>query len=474
MPFIINIAVAIAFLAATFNPLSVVSHFLNGLLQQSQPTGQNSIFLPLITTSGPVQAANTFYVSTTGSNTAPGTLTSPWRTIQHAIDAAPNGATIFIRSGDYTGFSVNRSSLTITAYTGEKPGIVNDGSSKYTVKIMNSSDITISGLAFHDNMQAYGVGIYVEGSNGVMVKGNSFSNNQGFGVATKNVTNVTVDGNDLYGNGNAIEIRYGGTGVVLSNNLVHDNFRAIDSGRGAMGINFYRTSGSISAIGNSLWNNHSIGLADPEGSAFEIYAGGDVSMIGNVIWDNETVLETGTESGIACSNITFMRNIVFRGSRQQGLILRCASNSLFAQNIFDGLDEYVFYLTHLRGTYGGSIEGLRIFNNIAVNGRVYSIEGAIPASVQIDNNLLYNPGSPSLHGDSLAYVEGKGNTLDLSKFQQWTGYDLSSRSLVPAFINPSVIDYRPLGTSPAIDIGKNLGEPFLGSAPDAGAYEYAP
>ena len=386
----------------------------------------------------------------------------------------PNGATIYVRSGDYTGFVVERASLTISAYAGEKPSILNDGSSKYTVKVMNSSGITISGLAFHDNMQQYGVGIYIEASNGVLVKNNAFYNNQGFGVATKNVTNVTVDGNDLYGNGNAIEIRYGGTGVVLSNNQIHDNYRAIDSGRGAMGINFYRTSGSISAIGNRLWNNHSLGLADPEGSAFEIYAGGDVSMIGNVIWDNETVLETGTESGVACSNITFMRNVVFRGTRQQGLILRCASNSLFAQNIFDGLDEYVFYLTHFRGSYGGSIEGLRIFNNIAVNGRVYSIEGAIPASVQVDNNLLYNPGSASLHGDSLAYVEGKGNTLDLAEFQQWTGYDLNSRSIVPAFINPAAIDYRPLGSSPAIDMGKYLGEPFLGSAPDAGAYEYAP
>ena len=480
MSFYTNLLVALAFLSATFSPLSAIGSLSTtgqipkGQLQQSQPSDQNKIYLPVIITKAAAPVVNGYYVSTAGSDSAAGTLNSPWRTIQHAVGAVPSGATIYIRSGDYTGFVVERSNLTISGYSGETPGILSDGSSKYVVKVVNSSGITFTGLAFHDNWQQYGVGIYIEESSNVVVKNSAFYDNQGFGVATKNVTNVTVDANDLYRNGNAIEVRYTGNNVLLSNNKIHHNFREIDSGRGAMGINFYRTTGSITASGNQLWENHSVGAADPEGSAFEIYAGGNVNIIGNLIWDNETVLETGTTDGVACPDINFTRNIVFRGSRQQGLILRCASNSLFAHNIFDGLDEYVFYLTHLRGTYGGSIEGLRIFNNIAVNGRVYSIEGAIPASVEIDNNLVYNPGSSSLHGDSLAYVEGKGNTKLLSDFQQWTGYDAHSLSSFPVFVNTAILDYRPLGNSPAIDLGKYLGEPFVDSAPDAGAYEYAP
>lgn len=480
MPLVTNLLVGLAFFAANFNPFTSVSrpvviHELLQYQQQSQPpSGNTTIYLPVISTGPAAPAVTGYFVATTGSDSNPGTLNSPWRTIQHAVGAAPDNSTIYIRAGDYTGFVVERANLTISGYPGETPSILNDGNSKYTIKLMNSSGITFSGLALRDNMQQYGVGIYIEDSSGVLVKNSAFYDNQGFGVVTKNVTNVTIDANDLYRNANAIEIRYNGNGVVISNNKIHHNFREIDSGRGAMGINFYKTAGSISAIGNQMWENHSIGLANPEGAALEIYAGSDISMIGNVIWDNETVLETGTADGAACSNITFMRNIVFRGSRQQGLILRCASNSLFAHNIFDGLDEYVFYLTHYRGGYGGSIEGLRIFNNIAVNGRVYSIEGSIPASVQIDHNLLYNPGSTSSRGDSLAYVEGQGNTMELSVFQQWTGYDLHSRSSLPAFINPSILDYRPLSQSPAIDLGKFLGESFIGSAPDAGVYEYTP
>lgn len=435
------------------------------------PTSVPTVVATATSQPQPVQG---YFVSTTGSDSSTGTFNTPWRTIQKAVNAAPDGATVYVRAGDYAGFKISRKNLTISGYQNEIPSILNDGVTKYTVQVLNTSGIKLTNLAFHDNWMQYGAGIYIEGSTNISVKNSAFYDHQGFGVVTKNVNNVTVDGNDLYRNGNAIEVRYNGTNLILSNNKIHHNFREIDSGRGSMGINFYKTTGSITAIGNLLWENHSNDLANPEGSAFEIYAGGYVNIIGNTIWDNETVLETGTSGGAACSNITFNRNFVYRGSRHQGLILRCASDSLFAQNVFDGLDEYVFYLTHYKGTYGGSIENLKIFNNISVNGRVYSIEGTIPASVQIDYNLVYNPGSTSSRGNYLAYVEGKGNTMDFSTFKQWTGYDQHSVNKNPVFVNPTIKDYHLLGSSPAINIGINLGEPFTGTAPDAGAFEFTP
>ena len=474
MSFQINILIALTLLSTLFSPFPADWSALNKKVfqtqvLQAQPTDQSRIFIPLI-----MRSDNGFYVATNGSDSNPGTLNAPWRTLQHAIGVAPSGATIYVRAGDYTGFVVERTNLTISGYPGEMPNILPDGSNTYTVKIMNSSGIHITGLSFHDNWKQYGVGVYIEGSRDVTVRNSTFYDNQGFGVVTKNVTDVLVEGNDLFRNANAIEIRYGSSGVVLAGNQIHDNFREVDGGRGAIGVTFYRTTGPVTAIGNRLWNNHSIDKADPEGAAFEVYAGGNVAMVSNEIWDNETVLETGTKDQAPCSSISFVRNIVYRGSRQQGLILRCASNSLFAHNIFDGLDEYVFYLTHFDGQYGASIEGLRIVNNIAINGRVYSIGNALPATVEIDHNLVYNPGSTSIRGDSLAYVYNQGNTLSLTDFQLWTGYDLHSLSAAPAFVNSADHDYRPLAASPAIDLGEPLGESYSGAAPDAGAFEYTP
>lgn len=61
-----------------------------------------------------LQAA-TFYVSTTGSDTAAGTAAAPWRTIQHAVDAAQPGDTVLIGAGTYREVITIRKSGTATA-----------------------------------------------------------------------------------------------------------------------------------------------------------------------------------------------------------------------------------------------------------------------------------------------------------------------------------------------------------------------
>ena len=47
------------------------------------------------------QSRTSFYVATTGNDSNSGTLTSPWRTIQDAADAARAGSTVNARGGVY-------------------------------------------------------------------------------------------------------------------------------------------------------------------------------------------------------------------------------------------------------------------------------------------------------------------------------------------------------------------------------------
>jgi hypothetical protein len=49
----------------------------------------------------PPSSGATFYVSTAGSDSNPGTLAAPWRTIQHALDTLQSGQTAFVRAGTY-------------------------------------------------------------------------------------------------------------------------------------------------------------------------------------------------------------------------------------------------------------------------------------------------------------------------------------------------------------------------------------
>ena len=46
--------------------------------------------------------SQSFYVSTTGSNSNAGTNALPWRTIQYACNNATAGSTVYIKAGTYT------------------------------------------------------------------------------------------------------------------------------------------------------------------------------------------------------------------------------------------------------------------------------------------------------------------------------------------------------------------------------------
>jgi hypothetical protein len=187
------------------------------------------------------------------------------------------------------------------------------------------------------------------------------------------------------------------------------------------------------------------------------------------VWDNENIMETGTENGVPCDNITFKRNVAYGASsvpgHALGMILRCSSNSVVAQNTFDGLDEFAWDITAAASSYGGSIDGLRVVNNIAVNGQAYSIDSALPSSVVLDYNLIYNPGG------AVGWVYGFDTTSSLAKITSWTGYESHAVTADPQFVAAASRDYHLQSTSPAIDRGTPVGDSFLGAAPDMGRYE---
>src|SRR5271157_2479 len=47
------------------------------------------------------QPNSSFYVSTTGDDSNPGTQAAPWRTVQHAADTVGAGSTVNVRGGIY-------------------------------------------------------------------------------------------------------------------------------------------------------------------------------------------------------------------------------------------------------------------------------------------------------------------------------------------------------------------------------------
>ena len=120
-------------------------------------------------TGTPVSGGATYYVSPTGDDSNPGTITQPWATIQHAADVMVAGDTVLIRGGIYnehvsTGNNGNATYgyIVFSAYPGETPVIDGTGVTTWNNGfIVSHSYIKLIGLEIRNWNDC---GILVEGS----------------------------------------------------------------------------------------------------------------------------------------------------------------------------------------------------------------------------------------------------------------------------------------------------------------------
>jgi hypothetical protein len=403
------------------------------------------------------------HVATTGSDsTGDGSAARPFRRIQKAVDRAPTGSRVVVGGGTYPGFAVTRDGLTVAAASGARVLIRGTGHD-----IVAFEGVVGGGLERLDiagSTERYGSAVKVDGSRDVRVLDSSVHDGLTFGITVVRSSGVLLQGNDVFGHAAGIEERFA-SDLVIRGNRIHHNLKRVDSGRGFEGVNFYKSTGTVTVERNQLWDNL---------THFEVYGASNLVIRDNVT-SNGQVMETGTTSGLPCAHNVFVRNVAFRGTRpSSGMILRCASDNLVAHNTFDGFDTFALDVVDgTRGVaYGGSIERLRILNNVVTGGRAFSIDTPLPASVVIDYNLVHNVGSTAEYGRYVAYVSGHGNTESLAQMVAWTGQQRHGLFADPRYVSARERDYRLSSSSPAIDRGlKGLEPAYLGAAPDLGRYE---
>jgi parallel beta-helix repeat protein len=419
------------------------------------------------------------FVAPSGSDAGPGSLTKPWRTVQHAVDRA--SATIYLRGGTYPGgVTIRRSGLLLRGFPGETA--VLRGGARDLVRFSHVHSGAVRHLVLRDAPEIGGSGVIVASSSNVDIEDDVLRDNRSYGVRTWNSTDVRIANNDIFGNDTGVQISYASSGVVVADNLVHDNDRMIvntadvyGDDHGAVGIVFLKTSGPTLATGNRVWGNraasHDYGQ---DGGAFEVYGASDVTISENVAWDNKDVLETGT-SGPPCARLSFVRNLAYGASTlagwSRGLILACASDALVANNTLDGFDVSAVSVVQDPGNlYLGSVGGLVVENNVLVSdgAPVYHLSH-VPDTVRIDRNLIWNRA-----GRSIAWIAGRGSTSSWATFRAWTGFEATGLNVDPEFDPAAGTNRRPLRTSPAIDRGvriPGLTEGYLGRGPDLGRWE---
>jgi parallel beta-helix repeat protein len=434
--------------------------------------GQTATLAPL-----PSDVPTVYHVAKGGADSAAGSEADPWRTIQHAVDVAPPGSAILVHDGTFKPFAITRSGLTVAGAPGETAVIAGTTGTQYVIHVEGASNVTIRDLTVRGADVTFGSGIRVDGGSRVSVVRTTVRDNRSFGIKVKDSTDSLIVGNDIFKNETGIELSGKVDGATITDNAIHENDRMVTPTRGGNAVVFATTTGPIAVTGNRLWGNRARHLHDKgyDGGAFEVYASSDLTISDNVVWDNNNVMETGTDGSAPCDRIVFTRNVVYGAGKvphqTEGMILRCASHSTVAQNTFDGLDTYAFYVATKRD-FAGSIVGLRIENNIVVRGRTYSLTRGIPRSVVIDHNLSRPGGTRADYGNYLAYVEGRGNTDLLGEFRAWTGYDRHGLVADPRFADQRARDYHLRAGSPAIDRGAVVvRDGYDGRAPDLGRYE---
>lgn len=442
---------------------------------------------PLPSITPPPTGSGDLFVSPSGDDGSAGDGSDPLRTIQVATDRATPGTTIWLAAGAYSGFTMSSSGttghpITITSMAGGR-ATIDPGRLKATIDLNGAHDVSLINLTVEGPKGSALDAIRIERSTQIAVAGSSIQHAVGgFGIEVRYSAEVTITGNDIAHNG--VGIRLYGEGdpasvhdVLIERNAIHDsdsmivNDPAPNNDFGANAIIWHKVTGVTIARDNQVWSNraasHDYGT---DGGAFEIWGSSNMQITENSAWDNVNVMETGSD-GPPCSNISFTRNTAFSTGRGVGLILRCASDSLFAHNVLDRVQDYAFELSDRLGgnEFANSIAGLRILDNIVVGTPLYVIRDKISSSVVLDYNLAW-----PLRG-FLAQLPDHGTVSDLGALTRLSPYEAHGVMGDPRFVDEAAHDYRILEGSPAVDrgIATSPGEAYRGAAPDIGRYEGA-
>ncbi|WP_054956289.1 right-handed parallel beta-helix repeat-containing protein [Paenibacillus dakarensis] len=469
-----------------------------------------------------------YYVSTSGDDSNPGTLSSPWRTIQKAADTLKPGETVFVRGGVYSEFVSIKSSgskesgmIQFENYMGEVPVIDGtnlqlESSNPALVLLSNAHFVKIKGFEIRNlgtsdhSVFPAGIRIYNGGSN-IQLVGNNVhhirnTSNRGnahgihvLGNTATPITNLIIDNNQVHhltlGKSESLTLSGNIDGFEITNNKVYENNN--------IGIELAGFYGACSepcvdqtrnglVSGNTVYhidssNNQAYGTGVH--AAAGIYADGAANIIieRNHSYQNDFGIELASEKqGKYTSHIT-VRNNYIHHNYGSGITLGGASSS-----------------------NGGAVGNVIINNTFIENDSLKRGDGDITLqwnnqNNQFLNNIIYSNSQKLLVNKINS--SGSGNKMDFNvmyslngtkgsvwkwngvKYTAWgtykneTGNDMNSLYGDPHWVDKGSGNIRLKPGSIAIDKGKAYsglegaydyyGAPRkIGKTVDAGASEY--
>ena len=414
-----------------------------------------------------VASAKTWYVSPTGNDANPGTLASPFASLQKGHDMTNPGDTVFIRGGTYRptkpavdlgGIAISRSGkpgkpIRFLAYEGERP-------------VFDFSKLAIN------TSGGYTHGFYVTGSHlhfrGFEISNVPMNTKSNTGMTVRNAARDTFELLDFHHNkGSGLFISAGTGGHLVLNCDAHDNYDPTShqgDGQNADGFGVhYQTSGDTTKfLGCRAWWNSDDGW-DFISQEYPVLLA-DSWAYGNGYANSGTTKPAdgngnGFKAGSSKTGIRHtIRNCVAWKNRAAGFYANHSSGGNTWINNTSWQNGTAFNM--LASTWDAA--GNRTDGVILKGSKVHILR----------NNIGYPNKNTNMTG-----VDSKNNTWDLGivpKDSDFLGVDdvgfRGARAKDGGLPDLPFLKLR--SGSALIDKGVGFGLPFQGKAPDLGAYEY--
>jgi hypothetical protein len=446
-------------------------------------------------------ATRTFYVAPTGSDSNPGTIDSPWRTIQQAADSVKAGDTVYIHNGVYhesvdiqVSGSATAGPVTFQSYPGETAILDGTGLTppadniRGLINIENQSYVTVRGLEIRNyqttNAAAAPSGIWVAGGGShIQILSNQVhdietaveASGNALGIAvygtesTAALDSITISDNQLHdlktGSAKSLTVNGNVTNFAISCNIVHD----VDNiGIAASGFDGlvpdpafdYARNGTISR--NILYNITSKkNPAEHDSYNAEgilVDGGSQVTIESNLLYYVDIGIEIAShQKGRNAHDVMARNNLVYR-TNSIGITIGGYSTDVGGADHCTIINNTLFQ-NDTRNTGGGEFQiqyyaTNNVFKNNIVSATAqglfindYTKEGPEPAD--LDYNLYFSPVPES---DAEFVWRGKDQG-GFPVYQAKAGRDQHSRFADQKFLNLESIDPRVRPASLAINPG---------------------
>jgi Right handed beta helix region len=472
-----------------------------------------SLVMLFVSVSGALgQPSSSFYVSTTGDDSSPGTQTAPWRTIQHAADTVRAGSTVYVRGGIYEELVSIKASgnetegyITFRSYPGETAVLdaehfAPDGRSGI-LTIHNQSYVRIEGFEIRNYRTAehrltpLGISVMGAGSHIELLKNNVHHIEQnfdgrdapgrggnGFGIAAYGtdaktpISELVIDGNEVHhlktGSSESLVVNGNVTNFRITHNVVHDN-----NNIGIDVIGFEHTAPDPSVdqardgvvSGNLVYNITSRGnpAYGNDESSDGIYVDGGTRILieQNVIHDVDFGIELASEhQNRATSYITARNNLIYHSHTAGVSIGGYAPERGHTEHCT--VVNNTLYDNDTSGTGSGEFQmQWNMADDVFANNIVYAGHRCLitlnkspsdkkqpPAS--IDHNLYFC----ASESKASIWIESPETVKGFAKYVASTGNDRHSRFLDPHFVDATK-DFHLRSDSPGIAAGTTDGMP---------------